>query len=296
MRRNWEMKVLRMAQVNDGMGESVMETYEEKCRKLHRMLEEYAKESVAVAFSGGVDSSLLLKLAMEHTKDGNVYAVTMQTRLHPVREIESARRTAEEIGAKHLVVPVDELAEAGIADNPKDRCYRCKRCLFEKLRSRAEELGTGIVMDGTIEDDLHVYRPGVRALKEMDVKSPLAEAGFCKEDVRRLAAEYGLSAADRPASPCLATRFPYGTALTYESLGRVERGEDYLKSLGLYNVRLRVHGDIARIETDRKDFGKITLHGEAIAGYMKELGYSYVTLDLEGFRSGSMDIHIMDSK
>lgn len=146
-----------------------------------------------------------------------------------------------------------------------------------------------MIMDGTNEDDLHVYRPGLRALKELGIISPLAEEKVTKAEVRELAEEYGLSVASKPAMPCLATRFPYGTDLTYEKLEKVEKGEAFIRKLGLYNLRLRVHGGIARVEVDEQEIAKILQHREEIVRYLRQLGYSYITLDLEGFRSGSMD-------
>lgn len=275
-----------------------MTEYEEKKAHLKEQIQVYAGEGCMVAFSGGVDSSLLLKLVCEAAgstvqyTSGKIYAVTMQTRLHPVCEIEHAARVAEEIGASHMVIPVDELEEAGIGQNPVDRCYRCKKHLFLKIQQAAGKSGIRNILEGTNEDDLHVYRPGLQAIRELGIISPLADAGFTKMDVRRLAEEYGLSVSDRPAVPCLATRFPYGTCLSYEELQKVEQGEAHLKKLGLYNVRLRIHGNIARIEVDSDEFPVLLRHRHEMISCIKELGYSYVTLDLEGFRSGSMDINI----
>ena len=269
-----------------------------KQEKLKDLMIQYTSEDVIVAFSGGVDSSILLKMACECAKENHslVYAVTMQTRLHPVGEISNAKAVAEEIGAKHVILTVDELLEAGIDHNPENRCYLCKKCLFEKIQKLAEELGINHILEGTNEDDLHVYRPGLKALKEMGIISPLAQAGMTKADVRQLAALYGLSVSNRPAMPCLATRFPYGTELSYEMMDMVAEGEEYLRSLGFYNVRVRVHGNIARIEVDADDFGPVIAQRQNIIRKMKALGYDYVTLDLEGFRSGSMDIHVVSDK
>ena len=176
---------------------------EEKYQLLEEKMQMYAQKDLVVAFSGGVDSSLLLELACEAAKENGttVYAVTMQTRLHPAAEIDHARRVAEEVGAVHCVIPVDELMEAGIKNNPAERCYLCKKCLFEKLLQKAEELHTDVVLEGTNEDDLHVYRPGLRAIRELGIHSPLAEAGLTKAEVRELAGRYGLSVSDRPAMP-----------------------------------------------------------------------------------------------
>lgn len=266
--------------------------YQERKKSLLYRMEEYAAEDVAVAFSGGADSSLLLGLACGAAKETGkrVVAVTMETRLHPAAELLGAARAAAGMGAEHRVVRVDELEEAGILNNPADRCYRCKRLLFTKLCGLAGDMGIGRVLEGTNEDDLHVYRPGIRALRELHVTSPLADAGFTKAQVRRLAAEYGLDAADKPASPCMATRFPYGVQLSYEEMDRAASGEAYLRELGFYNVRLRVHGDVVRLEVDVGAFPEILARRKAVTARMKELGYRYITLDLEGFRSGSMDV------
>lgn len=270
----------------------IADTLDEKTEKLKSRMEEYTRGTVLVAFSGGVDSSLLLKLACEAARENRsrVYAVTMQTRLHPVAEIEHAKAVAEEIGAVHMVIPVDELMEAGIRDNPTDRCYRCKRHLFQKIKERAAALGAAHILEGTNADDLNMYRPGLRAIRELDIVSPLADAGIGKAEVRRLAEQFALSVSNRPAMPCLATRFPYGTELTYEELLKVERGEDYVRGFGGQNLRLRVHGNTVRIETDEQDFSLILAHKGKMIEFLKNLGYTYITLDLEGFRSGSMDI------
>ena len=164
------------------------------------------------------------------------------------------------------------------------------------MKDKAESLGVKIILDGTNEDDLHMFRPGLKALKELEIKSPLVESDFSKTDVRKLAEEYGLSVSKKPSTPCLATRFPYGSRLSYEEMKKVEKGEDFLKNLGLYNVRLRVHNDIARIEVDKEDIVKIVVYKEAIISYLKELGYRYITLDLEGFRSGSMDYFLENKR
>lgn len=271
-----------------------MGEYLEKREQLIRKMAQYAGQDVMVAFSGGADSSLLLKLAHEAAqKTGKeVYAVTMQTRLHPAREIEEAKRVCEEIGAVHIVIAVDELEEAGIMNNPVERCYLCKKHLFLKMKERASDLGINVILEGTNEDDLHVYRPGIKALRELQIISPLAEAGLTKAEVRKMACEYGISVSSKPATPCLATRFPYGTELTYEKMAQVEKGEAFLKEIGLHNVRVRAHDKLARIEIDESTFGEFLTHKKEITDYLKSLGFVYITLDLEGFRSGSMDADI----
>lgn len=266
----------------------------EKYIRLTAMLDRWAREDIAVAFSGGVDSSLLLRLACDAAKEygTKVYAVTVVTKLHPGSDLKTAERVAQEMGAAHQVLETDELEEAGIEDNPPDRCYRCKRSIFRKIKSRAEMLGVRYILEGTNEDDLHEYRPGIQALRELEIISPLAECGITKEEVRALAAARGVSVAERPASPCLATRLPYGTHITCDKLRMIEEGEALIREMGFYNVRLRLHGDIARIEVDEEDIPRLVRCGKEITEQLKKLGFTYITVDLEGFRSGSMDIKI----
>ncbi len=268
-----------------------MSSYNEKKERLINQMAAYASEDVAVAFSGGVDSSLLLKMACNAAKGNGkrVFGILLHTMLHPSGDIQAASEVADETGAEFLALELDELEAAGIEENPKNRCYLCKRYLFQELQKKAESLGVYRILEGTNEDDLHVYRPGIRAVRELGILSPLADAGFTKAEVRRLAAEYGVSVSEKPSTPCLATRFPYGTRLEWNDMRRVEEGEAYLRSLGFYNVRLRVHKDIARIEVDADDLNTILDWKEEITGKLKALGFTYVTLDLEGFRSGSMD-------
>ena len=272
--------------------------FEEKYQKLQEIIEEDTKNDIVIAFSGGVDSSVLLKTAVAHAKKHGtkVYAITANTELHPMNDLAVAKKVAKEMGADHKVLQINELADADIIENPVDRCYRCKKFLFTGIQNMAKELGAAIIYDGTNTDDLKVYRPGLKALEELGVKSPLRLAEFSKEDVRKLAAKEQISVASRPSAPCLATRFPYDTTLTIEDMERVDKGENFLKKYDLYNVRIRVQGDTARIEVDTKYFDKIMENREEIVDYLKGLGYSYIALDLEGFRSGSMDIHVQKNK
>ncbi len=282
----------------------------------------YTSENVMVAFSGGVDSALLLKLVCdaageknisagqdepekENGRDGRirVYAATVRTRLHPADNSEKAARLARELGAIPKILETDELEEAGIAENPKNRCYLCKKSIFGKMKKLAGELSVSRILEGTNGDDLHQYRPGIAALQELGIISPLAEAGLTKQEIRVLAGELGLSVSDKPSAPCLATRLPYGERIDYSLLAKIDEGEEYLRKLGFYNVRIRVHraaaagfqegeltGSTARIEVDEKDFQKLLERKQEITDRIKRLGFSYVTLDLEGFRSGSMDL------
>lgn len=268
---------------------------DEETRGIGKMLKErmreLAKEDICLAFSGGVDSSLLLKLAAdEAAKTGKkVYAVTFDSRLHPSCDLEIARRVAAELGGIHEIISVDELEQEEIRQNPVNRCYLCKHHLFTTLTQLAREKGVRYILDGTNEDDMHVYRPGIKALKELGIISPLAELHITKDWVKKLAAEYGISVASRPSTPCMATRLPYNTRIDYDVLSRIEQGEAYLRGLVQGNVRLRLHGEIARLEVDESSFSNILEMRHEITEKLKGLGFMYVTLDLEGFRSGSMD-------
>ena len=197
---------------------------QKKERELSELMDRYGREDVCLAFSGGVDSSLLLKLACDsaakyHT---TVWAVTFDTMLHPACDMENARRVARELNASHVVLTVDELEQEELRRNPVDRCYLCKRRLFSDLKKFAEEKGCSTILDGTNEDDLHVYRPGIRALRELGIVSPLALCGMTKQEVKELAARLGISAASRPSTPCMATRLPYGAEVSYELLNKWE--------------------------------------------------------------------------
>lgn len=260
-------------------------------KQLEARMEQLAREDICLAFSGGVDSSLLLKAAADaaaHT-GSRVYAVTFDSRLHPSCDLEIARRVAGELGGIHEVITVDELEQEAIKNNPVNRCYLCKRHLFLKLTELAEARGIRHILDGTNEDDMHVYRPGIRALKELGILSPLAELHITKAQVKAMASEYGISVASRPSTPCMATRLPYGALLDYEVLERIGEGESYVRTIIPGNVRLRLHGDIVRLELDTEAFGVFMERREEIVSRLKEMGFVYITLDAEGFRSGSMD-------
>lgn len=261
---------------------------------LQARMRELVSEDICLAFSGGVDSSLLLKVAADAAAETGkkVYAVTFDSRLHPSCDLEIARRVAGELGGIHQVIEVDELEQEEIRMNPVNRCYLCKRHLFMSLKKLAGEYGVSRILDGTNEDDMHVYRPGIQALKELGIISPLAELHITKDAVKQMAAEYGISVASRPSTPCMATRLPYNTRIDYDVLDRIALGEAYLKRMLPGNVRLRLHGGIARLEVDRDSFTRILDMGEEVVRRLKELGFTYVTLDMEGFRSGSMDVGI----
>lgn len=269
-------------------------TYEEKKKNLLKEIDKISQNDVALAFSGGVDSALLLKLFSEAMKksEKKIYAVTFNTKLNPVNDLETAKKVAKEMDVEHVIIQIDELKESGIENNPIDRCYLCKKSLFKKLKDYASDMCIEQIVEGTNGDDLGVYRPGIKAIKELKIKSPLADVGFTKEEVRRLAKELGVSVSNRPSTPCMATRFPYFTKLDYDKIKKVEFAEKYLRDIGFCNVRIRVHDNIARIEIDKKDMILMLDKKDEVVENLKKFGYDYITLDLEGFRSGSMDIHI----
>ena len=251
------------------------------------LLEDFRETGVCLAFSGGVDSALLLALLTD--KGIPVTAVTFRTALHPQGDMDNAVKVARERGAAHRFVDVDEFQDPAILQNPPDRCYHCKHLLFETLCRLAEEEGLGVPMDGTNADDLKEYRPGLRALKELGVRSPLAECGITKAQVREMAAELGLSTASRPSSPCMATRLPYGETITKEKLRRIETGEGLLKEMGFPVCRLRVQENLCRIEVPKDQIVRAAELHETLSKQLTALGFSFVTLDLGGFRSGSYD-------
>ena len=260
--------------------------------RLLAQIQQLAQEDIILAFSGGVDSALLLYLLTLACRETSrqAYAVTFHTALHPQADLEYARQFARSLHASHHILQINELENPKILENPPDRCYHCKKMLFEKLWEFAREKQVSTILEGSNKDDLNVYRPGLQAVQELGNQSPLAQCGITKAQVRQLAAEYGLSVATRPSVPCLATRLPYHTNIDTRLLARIEQGERFLKYMGMGNVRIRVHGDIARLELDPEDFPILFQHRTEILLQLKKLELPYLTLDLEGFRSGSMDI------
>ena len=258
-----------------------------KLKKLQKMLQRYAESDFCVAFSGGVDSALLLILACEAAeKTGKtVYALTMDTILHPKADLKIARETAAMTNARHIILTLDELAVPEIRNNPVNRCYLCKKELYSRMFQFAKEKGISVLLDGSNADDLHVYRPGLQAIRELGAKTPLAECGLTKREIRRIAGLCHLPVAERPSTPCLATRLPYGTKIDLKILRKIGEAEELLRSAGYRNVRVRVHGDLVRLEVDTEDFDRILAEYERIVQSLKTMGFAYITLDMEGFRS-----------
>jgi len=246
--------------------------------------------SCVVAYSGGVDSSVVLALAYEELGD-RVLAVIGRSATYAASELEAALTQAKGLGIEPRVVATAELDDPRFANNPSNRCYFCKGELYQQLTALAKSEGYHAVLDGTNADDLADHRPGRRAADEHAVRSPLAECGLSKADVRALAAQLGLPSSDKPAMPCLSSRFPYGTQITEGQLRQVEAGEAWLRARGFRDVRLRHHGAVARLEIEGHELVRLVegpLRAECVA-HFKGLGFAYVALDLQGFRSGSLN-------
>jgi uncharacterized protein len=256
-----------------------------KLEKLKRHLAKYP--GVVIAFSGGVDSSLLLKVAQDVLGD-RVIAVTAASSLYPREEMIAAKRIAKRIKCRHRIIRSNELTRASFVKNPKNRCYYCKMELFKKMKKIASHYGYSVI-EASSKSDLRDFRPGLCAVRKLGVKSPLIEVGLQKDEIRTLAKKIGLPNWNKPSMACLASRIPYGTTISKVILKRIASAERYVMRLRVMQVRVRDHYPIARIEVLPDDMEKIVANRDKIVAYFKKLGYKFITVDIEGYQSGSLN-------
>ena len=260
-----------------------------KLGKLEEILR--GMESAVVAFSGGLDSSFLLKVANDTLADGKLLAVTAVSDTYTRSELDQAKRFTKALGVRHRLIFTDEMKDRRFTKNPVDRCYYCKKELFKNLKDEAARSGFKFVLDASNLDDKKDYRPGARAKKEFGVRSPLQDAGLSKGDIRKYSKKLGLETWSLPPIACLASRIPYGKEISRDVLVKVEKAEGFIRDLGIKHVRVRYHDDVARIEVDKKDIKRFFNQRfcAKIVRRLRSLGFSYIALDLEGYRTGSLN-------
>ena len=265
-----------------------MSDLEEKFLKLQNYLKELG--NIAVAFSGGVDSTFLLKTAHDVLGD-HVVAITARSSSFPKRELTEAMNFTETNHIRHIILDSNEMSIPGFAQNPPNRCYLCKKGIFSKIIEISKEQGISFVAEGSNMDDLGDYRPGLQAIRELAVKSPLQYAQLYKKEIRQLSKDIGISTWEKPSYACLASRFVYGETITADKLSMVDQAEQFLMDLGFVQVRVRIHGLMARIEIEPEAFDRFLEKAirEKVEAKLKQIGFTYVTLDLQGYRSGSMN-------
>ncbi len=264
-----------------------MDSLEVKYKQMETILQDL--DRVVVAFSGGVDSTFLLKVALDTLGPERVLAITADSETYPEREKQAAVELAAQLGAPHEVIHTSELNIPGYAENPTNRCYFCKNELFSHLIPIAEEKGFSAVVFGAIADDLGDHRPGLQAASDRGVRAPIMEAGIKKSEIRHLSRKMGLATWDKPSFACLSSRIPYGELITQEKLTMINRAEDFLMQLGFPQVRVRQHDNTARIEVPPERIPELAAVSDTVDHKLREIGYAYVTIDLKGYRSGSLN-------
>lgn len=248
-----------------------------------------AQGKLCVAYSSGVDSTYLLQTAVETLGAENVLALTAKSCSFPRRELEEAVKFCTRRGIPHLVLETDELAIPGFAENPANRCYICKKALFQQFLAAAQQRGFAVLCEGSNMDDMGDYRPGMQAIAELKVCSPLRKVGLYKQEIRYLSQQMGLATAQKPSYACLASRFPYGEKITAQKLGMIEQAEQFLMDSGFAQMRVRIHGNVARIEVLPEDFDRLLEQRQTVVNALKGCGFAYVAMDLQGYRTGSMN-------